>query len=160
RVRAEKINERNIALNLATGSERQKLLYLTMLSRQTQATISLHVESAPDDPVALRLALTTVLQRKGRALDAMMDSIAALRRSLTPQDQALLDQLTHTRARLATLILGGTSTTNWGQDRAAIQSLEAQIEQFEEEVSRRSAAFRAQVQPVTIEAVQAAIPPD
>src|SRR5207245_367321 len=77
RVRAENINERNIALNLATGSERQKLLYLATLSFQTQATISLHVESAPDDPVALRLALTTVLQRKGRALDAMMDNIAA-----------------------------------------------------------------------------------
>src|SRR5262249_39116397 len=105
--RAVQVSERNITLNLVTGSERQKLLYLATLSGETDVTIALHIESAPDDPVARRLACTTVLQRKGRALDAMMDSIATLRRRLDPQDQALLDQLTTTRARLATLMLGG-----------------------------------------------------
>ena len=35
------------------------------------------------------LALTVILQRKGRTLDAMADSIAALRRRASAQDQNL-----------------------------------------------------------------------
>ena len=160
KARAVKVSERNITLNLATGSERQKLLSLATLSEETDATIALHVESAPDDPVARRLAFTMVLQRKGRALDAMLDSIATLLRRLDPQDQTLLDQLTTTRARLATLMLGGASTTDTVQRRATIQSLEQQIEQLEADISRRSAAFRVESQPVTIEAIQVAILPE
>jgi CHAT domain-containing protein/Tfp pilus assembly protein PilF len=156
--RAVQVSERNIALNLATGSERQKLLYLATLSGETNRTLSLHIESAPDNPAARRLACTTVLQRKGRALDAMMESIATLRRRLDPQDHALLDLLTTTRARLATLMLGGPSTPDTGQHRATIQSLEKQVEQLEADISRRSAAFRVESQPVTIETIQAAIP--
>src|SRR6185295_14367288 len=38
KARADKAHERNIALNLATGSERQKLLYLATLSVATNAT--------------------------------------------------------------------------------------------------------------------------
>jgi CHAT domain-containing protein len=45
------------------------------------------------------------------------------------------------------------------QHRATIDSLEQQLEQLEVDLSRRSAAFRVEAQPVTIEAVQAAIPP-
>ena len=109
KARADKVSERNIALNLATGSERQKLLYLATLSGKTNGTISLHVESAPDDPVARRLACTMVLQRKGRTLDDMMESITTMRRRLNPLDQVLLDQLTTTRSHLATLVLGRPS---------------------------------------------------
>jgi CHAT domain-containing protein len=158
--RSVKVSERNITLNLATGSERQKLLYLATRSGQTHATVSLHVESAPDNLAARRLACTAVLQRKGRALDAMMESIATMRRRLNPEDQTLLDQLTTTRARLATLLLGRPSTTDTVQHRATIQSLEAQIEQREVDLNRRSAAFRVELQPVTIAAIQAAIPPE
>ncbi|HSX79494.1 MAG TPA: CHAT domain-containing protein, partial [Candidatus Saccharimonadia bacterium] len=38
--------------------------------------------------------------------------------------------------------------------------LEEQIEQLEADISRRSAAFRVESQPVTIEAIQTAIPPE
>jgi hypothetical protein len=115
-------------LNLARGSERQKLLYLATLSGETDMTISLHVESAPDDPEARHLALTTVLQRKGRALDAMMESLTVTRSKLAPQDQALFEQLTTTHARLAMLVLGQPSTSDTGQHRATIRSLEEQTD--------------------------------
>ena len=160
KARADKVSEHNIALNLATGSERQKLLYLATLSGQINTTLSLHVESAPDDLVARRLACTMVLQRKGRTLDALMESITAVRRRLNPEDHTLLDQLTTIRARLATLVLGRPSTTDTVQHRATIQSLEKQLEQLEADLSHRSAAFRVKSQPVTIEAIQAAIPPE
>ena len=90
----------------------------------------------------------------------MIDSIATVRRSLDPQDHALLDRLTTTRARLATLILGGPDPPETGQHRATIYNLEEQLEQLEADISRRSAVFRVASQPVTIAAIQAAIPPE
>lgn len=160
RRRATDVTERNIALNLATGSERQKRLYLEGFSGETDRTVSLHVQSAPSDQAARRLALTTILRRKGRALDAVADSIGALRRRLNPQDRALLDQLTETRSRLATLVLGGPGQTSPAQHRAEIKRFEEQADKLEAQVSSRSAEFRVQSQPVTLESVQASIPPD
>jgi len=156
--RSNEIFERQIALNIATGSERQKLLYLATLAGQTDSTISLHVRSAPKDRAARQLALTTILRRKGRALDAMADSISALRRRLNPQDQSLLDQLTAARTELAGLVLKGTDKGNAAQLLAETRRLEEQVERLESQISARSVEFRAQAQPVTIEAVQAAIP--
>jgi CHAT domain-containing protein/Flp pilus assembly protein TadD len=158
-LRATDISERNIALNLTIGSERQKLLYLATFADETDRTISLHIQSAPNDQAARRLALTTILRRKGRALDAAADGIAALRRRLNPQDRELLDQLTDLRSRLATLVLGGPGKTDPAQYRAAIKRLEEQAEKLEAQISTRSAEFRVQSQPVTLESVQAAIPP-
>ncbi|HSF23784.1 MAG TPA: CHAT domain-containing protein, partial [Blastocatellia bacterium] len=158
RSRATDISERNIALNLAIGSERQKLAYLATLAEETNGAVSLHVQSKVDDPAARRLALVTVLRRKGRALDAVTDSIAALRRRLNAQDRALIDQLTDTRSRLATLVLKGPGKIAPAEHQAEIKRVEEQIERLESEISSRSAEFRAQSQVVTIEAVQAAVP--
>jgi tetratricopeptide (TPR) repeat protein len=109
--RAVKISERNIALNLNTGSERQKLLYLVTLSNQTNDAISFHAQSMPGNVTARDLAIATVLQRKGRALDAMTDSIAALRRRADPQDLGLIDRLIAARTQLSKLVLGGPGET-------------------------------------------------
>lgn len=158
--RSNDIFEHNIAINLTTGSERQKLFYLATLSGQTNSTISLHVRSAPNDAAARRLALTTILRRKGRALDAMADSISALRRRLNTQDQLLLDQLTEARAKVAALAVKVPEKADSGQYHAERQGLEEQIEKLESEISSRSFEFRAQAQPVTIKAVQDAIPDD
>lgn len=81
------IAEHNLALILTTGSETQKRNYLATLSSATNATISLHVQSAPTNPQAARLALTTILQRKGRVLDALTDSLQAVRGRLNPQSR-------------------------------------------------------------------------
>ncbi|MBO0721615.1 MAG: tetratricopeptide repeat protein, partial [Blastocatellia bacterium] len=48
--RANAVSERNMALNLATGSEQQKLAYLALSSIQTDFTLSLHSRYAPADP--------------------------------------------------------------------------------------------------------------
>jgi CHAT domain-containing protein/tetratricopeptide (TPR) repeat protein len=155
---ALEVRETNLALILATGSERQKLAYLATLSGETNTTISLHTRLTPADPQALRLALTTVLRRKGRALDAMSDQIASLRRRLDPKDRALLDQLYATQAQLAALTLGGPGKTPPAEHRAAQARLEAQVEQLQDAVARRSAEFRVRTQPVTLEQVRGALP--
>ena len=156
--RGNEVLERALALNLATGSERQKLAYLNTLSGNTDATISLHARSAPSDPEALGLALTTVLRRKGRALDAMSDQVASLRRRLDPQDQSLLDALSAAQSQLSVLVLGGPGETPPAEHRADISRLEAEVERLQDAVSRRSAAFRVQTQPVTVEQVRRALP--
>ena len=156
--RANEVMERNLARILDTGSERQKFAYLATLSGNTDNTVSLHARSAPSDPQALQLALTTILRRKGRALDAMSDQVASLRKRLNPQDRALLDQLSAAQSKLSGLVLGGPGRTSPAEYRAAVSGLETEVERLQDAVSRSSTKFRAQKQPVTVEAVQKAIP--
>jgi len=157
---ANAASERNLARNLVIGSERQKLAYLATLSEQTDRTISLHLNSAPDDPAAGALAATLILQRKGRALDATSQNLNALRSRFNAEDQALLDRLTETRSQLARLVLGGPQKMTAEQYQARIKDLEDQADKDEADISRRSDEFRAQSLPVTLEAVRAAIPSD
>jgi len=157
-IRASAVIERNLALNLATGSERQKMVYLATLSAQTDEDISLHVRAAPTNSAARDLAATTILQRKGRVLDAMTDNFAALRRRFNAQDQALLDQLQSALSQLARLVLNGPQRITRAEHQSRIKSLDEEVEKLQSQISQRSDEFRAQSQPVTLAAIQAAIP--
>jgi CHAT domain-containing protein/Tfp pilus assembly protein PilF len=158
-MRAEKIIEHNIILNLVTSSERQKLAYLASLSEPTDRTLSLHLRTVPNNVDACGLAATTILQRKGRVLDALADSVTTLRLRFSEQDQQLLDQMNDATSQLARLVLNGPQrTTTTAEHQKRIKALEEQREEIEAEISRRSAEFRAGSQPVTLDAVQAAIP--
>jgi len=156
--RANDIAEYNLTLNLGAGSERQKLAYLAFYEKQTGFTFLLHSQIAPEDPQALKLAFTTLLRQKGRALDAMTDTVAALRRHATPQDQKLFDQLIEARSRLASLIHKESDTANLETYRPRLGPLEEKIENLEAELSARSVEFRAHARPVTLSAVQSAMP--
>jgi CHAT domain-containing protein len=152
------IDEGNLAYNLRTGSERQKLAYLALFSKQSDFTLSLHSQAAPTDLQALNLALTTLLRRKGRGLDAMTDTIATLRRYAIPEVQERFDRLTQSRSQLAALILKGPDATKPDTYRTRVKSLETEVDDLEAELSSRSREFRKLVQPVTLPAVQAALP--
>lgn len=156
--RAAEISEFNLNLNIATGSERQKLAYLGTFSGQTNWIVSLHVNAAPNDSAARDLALATILRRKGRALDSMTDNIAALRRRASPQDQTLLDKLQSANTQLAQVTLGGVQKLTPVEHQARIKSLVEQVEKLEAEISTHLTEFRVQSQPVTIAAVQSALP--
>src|SRR5262249_30660745 len=69
--RADAILEAQLALNLAAGSERQRLAFANAASERTDRTISLHLYQAQGDPDASSLAALVLLQRKGRVLDAL-----------------------------------------------------------------------------------------
>ena len=156
--RANAAGERNIALNLAIGSEREKLDYLALFSRQTDFTLSLHSQAASNDSQALNLAFTTLLRRKGRGLDAMTNTIAALRRHATPENQILFDQLAQARSQLAAFTLRKVDSAKPDEYHAQLKPLEERVEELEAALSERSAEFCSQSQPVTIAAVQAALP--
>lgn len=157
--RASVISERYISINLAVGSERQKLAYLATLAQELDRAISLHVRYAPNDSSARDLALTMILQRKGRVLDALFNSMAAIIPRLKPRDRSLLEELRKVRAQLARVILGSQGSTP-AQRQKEINRLEDKEESLEAEISGLVAEFRAQSQPVTITSVQSLIPSD
>jgi len=157
RNRSLNIEERNLEIILAIGSERQKQQYMALLIESTDSAISQHLQSAPNNPEAARLALTTLLQRKGRILDVLSDSQRLLRQNLTPENQALFDELAATSSQVAALIF--KPPTRGTQDyRNQVASLKTKAEKLEVELSKRSAEFRSATQPTTIEAVQKLIP--
>jgi CHAT domain-containing protein/Tfp pilus assembly protein PilF len=156
--RANSITQRNLALYLVTGSERQKLAYLSSLSEISDRTLSLHIHGAPDNLQAQELAAITILQRKGRVLEAMADNLTALRQRLTAEDQTLLDQLRDATAQLASLVLNGPQRIPLDQHQRRIGVLEEQREKLESKISLRSAGFYERPAPVTFGAIQAAIP--
>lgn len=158
--RACNISESSIASTLTAGSEREKFYFLVTLSDEINLALSLHLEHALNEPAALHLALTTLLRRKGRALDSMTDSISVLRRRLAPQDQQRLDKLAADRAQLSELVLRDSAKIDATQYKARIKELEQQIDTGEAEISRISAEFRAQSKPITVQSTQAAIPAD
>ncbi len=157
--RARTVGEHNIALNLSIGSEHQKLAYLVTVAKQTSQIISFHT-LAPSDVTARGLAATTILQRKGRVLDAMSDSLTALRNRFSTQDQVLLDQFNDASAQLARLVLNGPQRGTPAEHQKQVKEAEERKEKLEDEISRHSAEFRAQTQAITLEAVRAAIPAD
>ena len=157
--RANAIIEHNLAINLATGSEQQKLAYLQTLPQQLNEAISLNVRFA-NDARARDLALTAVLQRKGRVQDALSNNLYSLRNRFNPEDQALLDQLNRTTSRLARLVLNVSSDTSAPDQQKEVKSLEQEREKIEAEISNRSAEFRSQKQPITLDSVRRAVPED
>jgi CHAT domain-containing protein len=159
--RAEDAVEVQLALNLAVGSEREKLAFARSVSERTERTISLHLNQAPSDADAGALAMLVLLQRKGRVLDAMSDTLSVVRhQAAESKDRTLLDQLDATTASLAGLVVTPPAKSPPEIRQAAIRDLESRKERLESELSTQSALFRAQRQPVSIDAVQAAMPDD
>jgi CHAT domain-containing protein/Tfp pilus assembly protein PilF len=159
--RSDAIVETQLTLNLAVGSERQKLMFVQGMSERTDRTISLHLRDAPNDADAGALAAVALLQRKGRVLDAMIDTFAAVRQRIAnASDKSLLDRLNATTAELARLALSPRYAPIPEVREKAIKDLAARKERLEAELAEHSAEFRAQLQPVTLEGVRAAISDD
>jgi CHAT domain-containing protein/Tfp pilus assembly protein PilF len=156
--RADGILEKDIDLNLTIGSEREKLAYFTSIRERTSRTLSLHADHAPGEAAAAELAATAVVTRKGRVLDAMAGSLVALRGRMDAGDRAALDRLGAATSELAALALRGPGQMPFAEYRTRLTSLEEQREALEADISERSAEFRAQSRPVTLSAVEAAIP--
>ncbi|MBD2091284.1 CHAT domain-containing protein [Microcoleus sp. FACHB-1515] len=158
--RGMEVDETNLAVTFLTGSEARKRAYIATLQGTASWAISLHLQAATTHSEAAELALTTVLRRKGRVLDAVTDSLQQLRQNLSPPDQTQLNQLQVTNTQLATLLFGGLGNYSPEQYRTQVTALQMQAEQLENQLAQRSAEFRAEVEPVTIESVQILIPAD
>jgi CHAT domain-containing protein/tetratricopeptide (TPR) repeat protein len=157
---AAEVVEGNLTLILATGSEVQKLRYMETFTEDTDITVSMDRQSKTPSVEATRLAMTTLLRRKGRVLDAVSGTAQTLRERLSPEDRAALDRLSSSRSRLAALVLRGPGSQNMQAFNASVAKLEGEVQESEREVSSRSALYRSQSPLVTIDAVQAGLDPE
>jgi CHAT domain-containing protein/Flp pilus assembly protein TadD len=161
RNRSLDISDRNLNIVLGIGSERQKQNYMmALVNESTDITVSLHLQSAPNNSEAANLALTAILRRKGRILDVLSDSRSWLRQNLTPENQKLFDQFTTVSAQLSGLPYRKSSQLASFAYRQEFTKLQAEYDKLEAELSKRSSEFRAATQAIAIASVQKSIPVD
>ncbi|HEY7405170.1 MAG TPA: CHAT domain-containing tetratricopeptide repeat protein [Candidatus Angelobacter sp.] len=152
------IEEKDLPLNLAIGSERQKLDYFDPYLTTLDTVISFQLRLDPESNESRELAATMVLQRKGRILDAMADNLEALRNRSNAQDGALLDQLKGVTSKLANLVLNGPGKASLADHLQQVKLLTEQRDFLENEIGNRSAGYYQSSAPVTLNAVKAALP--
>ncbi|MBD2354891.1 tetratricopeptide repeat protein [Tolypothrix sp. FACHB-123] len=156
------VQEQNLQLIYAVGSEQRKQNYAQTFSVTTDIAVSLALQQSTSNPTLAKLALTTVLRRKGRVLDAMTDTVQTLRTQLAaqPETKKLFDDWLKVQEELAALVYRGQGQEKFAVYQAQIQQLETRKEQLEEQVSAKSAEFRKAIQRVELAAIQAQIPQD
>ena len=136
---AEAIEERNIKLNIFTGSVAERQAYMETLRYRLDLRLSINTTIAQDNPRALDLALTSILRRKGRALDAFASQMRTIRSKLTVEDQALIGELQDVRGRHANLAVGGNHALDIAGYQAKSREIAQREQDLEETLWRKSA---------------------
>ena len=154
------IDEKDLPLNLAIGSERQKLAFFDPYMTTLDEAISFQIRLDPENEDSRKLAATALLQRKGRILDALANNLESLRNRSNADDRALLDKLKEITAKLANLVLNGPGKTSLPEHLQKIKTLTEQRDALESEIGKRSAGYYQSSAGVTLNAVQASIPAD
>lgn len=158
--RANEILEYNTALNLAIGSEREKLDYLKTLEDVGNQTLTLNFQAKINSQAMTDLAAISVLRRKGRVLDAMSDNFQALRRRFDKQDQILFDDLNKATTELVHFVLANETKDSTDEYSRKLKTLEEKRETVENQISRRSAGFYQSSKSIKLSTVGAVIPAD
>jgi CHAT domain-containing protein len=150
------IEERELSFVLASGTETDHLTYFTNHANVLDTTIAFNVQLAPKRDSVSRLAMTTLLRRKGRMLDAAAASLGTLRARLSPDDKRLLDELDGARARLAKVaVQGAKMNPTFAKDVAALSD---QIQKLEVTLARKNGELKLVLEPVELAAVQKKLP--
>ncbi len=150
--------EKNIELNLATGSERDKLQFADLIEMSRDRIVSLNLQQAAGDKAATNLAATVILQRKARILDSIANGRATLQEHLRPEDEKLLDDLEAATDKLARAALRGPGKTPVAEYAKQLTTLQQDREKVEGEISRRTAGFYEASGPISLSEIQAAVP--
>ncbi|BAY09666.1 CHAT domain-containing tetratricopeptide repeat protein [Calothrix sp. NIES-2098] len=158
---ALEIEEHNLKLIFAVGSEQRKQNYVRTFTGTTDLSISLALNGARNNSTAASLALTTVLRRKGLVLDAVADSIQILRAQLdsNPKTQKLFTQWLQVQQQLSSLVFSEAEKQT-ANSKSQLEELDDEKQQLEAAISTKSAEFRTQTQSVELATIQAKIPQD
>lgn len=160
-IRLDENDEQSLLRNLGGGSERQKLAYLNRAS-PFDISISFNTQFAPTNIKASQTALSTILRRKGRALDVLAQSVELLRQRATPEDQELLNKLAERKKLYSNLslelTLGQVKAENLEKIKVQLKELAEEIDKIEIEISSHSSEFRSQTQKISLDKIQQAIP--
>ena len=153
--RADAAQEQNIRVGILAASEQDKRLFMTTMIDELHVYVAFALQTAHAD--AYRLAAARLFRHKGRVLDDMTVSLAALRQQASPESASLLAEYLSVRSQYATLLQRGPGKVPAVQHRANLQSLRDRLGTIEREIAQGSKKFRLQRQPVTVEAVQKAL---
>lgn len=154
------LSETELATLLKTGTETDHAIYFAQHAYTLDSAINFDLKFAPKSPSAARIALTTLLRRKGRVLDAAAASLATIRKRFSAEDKKLLDDLASARNQLAKLEVAGPTATGGDDYGKAVAVLEDQVQKLEVQLGKKSAAYRVTSQRVELAAVQKMIPKD
>ncbi|MDB9506568.1 CHAT domain-containing protein, partial [Microcystis aeruginosa CS-338/01] len=156
------VEEYNLLENLKMGDDKQKQDYMAKVLGTTNSVISLNLQAVPNNPEATRLALKTILERKGRILDVSTNSLQILRqRTDDLESQRLLTQLIEVRTQLSNLTFKKPEDIkNTEIYRQQINEVTAKAKEIEGKIGVRSAEFRSLSQPITLEGIQKLIAAD
>ena len=150
------VEETVLNRNLVMGSDENKRDYMTTVSDTTNAAVSLYLNELSTNPKAAQLALTTILQRKGRILDLFTN----LRDQLADDTMAieLLNDLTSTSTQLSNLTDNPAPDLLPEDYAAKLNRLQVQIDTLEGQLSQRSAEFAELTNSPSLADIQASLP--
>ncbi|MCZ8127381.1 MAG: tetratricopeptide repeat protein [Microcystis sp. LE19-114.1B] len=156
------VQEYNLSENLKMGDDKQKQDYMAKVLGTTNSVISLNLQAAPNNPEVTRLALKTILERKGRILDVSTNSLQILRqRTDDLESQRLLTQLIEVRTQLSNLTFKKPDDFPSPEIyRQQLDEVTEKAKEIEGKIGVRSAEFRSLSQPITLEGIQKLIPAD
>ena len=157
--RAAEVEERQISLLLPVLSEGRAHTFMEGLSNTTNAILSFQ-SNRPGQRSTTRLALTTILRRKGRELGVALGESAALHRRLGDEESAVLDELLVRRNALGRLILLGKNRSRSESLQEGIEQLRRELDDLEKTAASGGVALRSWVAPIQIEDLQSRIPAD
>jgi CHAT domain-containing protein len=154
------ISEKELQLVLKTGNDNDHAIYFQRNGYLLDSAINFNVRFSPKSAGVTRLALTTLLRRKGRLLDASAAALSTIRAKLSLEDKRLLDQLADARAKLAKLTVAGPGAGDPDAYAKQISELEDQVEKLEVQIGKKSAAYRVASTPIELASIQRLIPRD
>jgi CHAT domain-containing protein/Tfp pilus assembly protein PilF len=145
---------------LTIGSQEQKAAFMKQINGSTDMTTSLHLQLAPDNPRAAKLALETLLRRKGRALDAQTQTLKLLRSNMDAQGQQLIDELLSLRTMASNIVNSESSEVPPDVRKKTLDDLAAKVDGVERELAQKSRTFARQHAAVEVTSVAAKLPQD
>lgn len=160
--RAANLADKRARHLLSLGSERQKRSAANSVANDTNTVISLHQQTMPGDVKAARLALRTILRRKGMVFEALVGGISAVQDHLDDEGRTLVRELSRLSARMSTMISRGPVDVTLEDYQNDLFDLEEQRRLVEEQLiaqaNKKSKTHFDDAPMVSLEDVQQAIP--
>ena len=152
------IEQQDFDFNFANLGETNRLAYVATQPNTLNYILSFNLDTAPNSTEATQLALTTLLRRKGRILEAGVRTQETFRQYATPDELDLLDQLTRIQQEISSLAVQPPVNLSASEYQIRMVRLRSDANQLEAVLARRSSDLALESQSIELEAVKAQIP--